>query len=191
LHKRIRGELGFAEDEARDPEAMLNQGYRGSRYSFGYPTCPNLADQKQLLALLGPRRLASPSPKKTSSIPSNRPRPSSSTTRRRSTSQSDRHGRSPRKRRESGNPATQDVPSEMWARFGGGDKGGDHASDAGWKAGEAALAAQYRLQFGDFLIAAVIATGLDVICHNAQLFRGLGNQPVALCRARRLRLCGL
>jgi 5-methyltetrahydrofolate--homocysteine methyltransferase len=31
---------------------MLAQGYRGSRYSFGYPACPNLADQKQLLALL-------------------------------------------------------------------------------------------------------------------------------------------
>ena len=31
---------------------MLSQGYRGSRYSFGYPACPNLADQKQLLALL-------------------------------------------------------------------------------------------------------------------------------------------
>ena len=52
LHKRIRGELGFAADEARDPEAMLAQGYRGSRYSVGYPACPNLADQKQLLALL-------------------------------------------------------------------------------------------------------------------------------------------
>ena len=52
LHRRIRGELGFAAEEARDPEAMLNQGYRGSRYSFGYPACPNLADQKQLLALL-------------------------------------------------------------------------------------------------------------------------------------------
>jgi 5-methyltetrahydrofolate--homocysteine methyltransferase len=52
LHKRIRGQLGFAADEARDPEAMLAQGYRGSRYSFGYPACPNLADQKQLLALL-------------------------------------------------------------------------------------------------------------------------------------------
>ena len=52
LHKRIRGELGFAAEEEREPEAMLNQGYRGSRYSFGYPACPNLADQKQLLALL-------------------------------------------------------------------------------------------------------------------------------------------
>src|SRR5713226_8269728 len=52
VHKRIRGELGFVAEEARDPEAMLAQGYRGSRYSFGYPACPNLADQ-QLLALLG------------------------------------------------------------------------------------------------------------------------------------------
>jgi 5-methyltetrahydrofolate--homocysteine methyltransferase len=52
LHRRIRGELGFAAEEARDPEAMLAQGYRGSRYSFGYPACPNLADQRQLLDLL-------------------------------------------------------------------------------------------------------------------------------------------
>jgi 5-methyltetrahydrofolate--homocysteine methyltransferase len=52
LHRRIRGELGFAGEEARDADAMLNQGYRGSRYSFGYPACPNLADQRQLLDLL-------------------------------------------------------------------------------------------------------------------------------------------
>ena len=52
VHKRIRGELGFAAEEARDHDEMLNQGYRGSRYSFGYPACPNLADQKQLLELL-------------------------------------------------------------------------------------------------------------------------------------------
>ncbi|HEY8872717.1 MAG TPA: methionine synthase [Stellaceae bacterium] len=53
VHKRIRGELGFAAEEARDHDEMLNQGYRGSRYSFGYPACPNLADQRQLLDLLG------------------------------------------------------------------------------------------------------------------------------------------
>jgi 5-methyltetrahydrofolate--homocysteine methyltransferase len=58
LHKRIRGELGFAADEARDPDAMLAQGYRGSRYSFGYPACPNLADQKQLLALLNAEEIS-------------------------------------------------------------------------------------------------------------------------------------
>jgi 5-methyltetrahydrofolate--homocysteine methyltransferase len=44
--------LGFAAEGSRDPDAMLAQGYRGSRYSFGSPACPNLADQKQLLALL-------------------------------------------------------------------------------------------------------------------------------------------
>jgi 5-methyltetrahydrofolate--homocysteine methyltransferase len=52
VHKRIRAELGFAGEEARDLDAMLGQGYRGSRYSFGYPACPNLADQKQILGLL-------------------------------------------------------------------------------------------------------------------------------------------
>ena len=38
-------------------EKMLKQGYRGSRYSFGYPACPNLADQKQLLGLLQADRI--------------------------------------------------------------------------------------------------------------------------------------
>jgi len=52
VHKRIRGELGFATEEARDHDEMLNQGYRGSRYSFGYPACPNLADQRLILELL-------------------------------------------------------------------------------------------------------------------------------------------
>ncbi|HEV8025960.1 MAG TPA: vitamin B12 dependent-methionine synthase activation domain-containing protein, partial [Stellaceae bacterium] len=52
LHKRIRAELGFTAEEARDIEALQQQGYRGSRYSFGYPACPNLGDQRPLLALL-------------------------------------------------------------------------------------------------------------------------------------------
>ncbi|HMA15645.1 MAG TPA: methionine synthase [Kiloniellaceae bacterium] len=52
VHKRIRGELGFGHEDARDPDAMLAQGYRGSRYSFGYPACPNLEDQEKLLHLL-------------------------------------------------------------------------------------------------------------------------------------------
>ncbi len=52
IHKRIRAELGFAPEEPRDMTAMLQQSYRGSRYSFGYPACPNLGDQRQLLALL-------------------------------------------------------------------------------------------------------------------------------------------
>jgi 5-methyltetrahydrofolate--homocysteine methyltransferase len=56
-HRRIRAELGFADEDDRDMDKMLKQSYRGSRYSFGYPACPNLADQKQLLALLGAERI--------------------------------------------------------------------------------------------------------------------------------------
>ncbi|MGB8181016.1 MAG: vitamin B12 dependent-methionine synthase activation domain-containing protein, partial [Stellaceae bacterium] len=52
LHQRIRAEMGFAGEEARDIEGLLRQEYRGSRYSFGYPACPDLAQQRQLLALL-------------------------------------------------------------------------------------------------------------------------------------------
>ena len=51
-HKRIRAELGFAAEDDRSIARMLQQGYRGSRYSFGYPACPNLEDQVQLLRLL-------------------------------------------------------------------------------------------------------------------------------------------
>jgi 5-methyltetrahydrofolate--homocysteine methyltransferase len=56
-HKRIRAELGFAAEDARDIPKMLQQDYRGSRYSFGYPACPNLNDQAQLLRLLGADRI--------------------------------------------------------------------------------------------------------------------------------------
>jgi 5-methyltetrahydrofolate--homocysteine methyltransferase len=57
IHKQIRGELGIADDDARDMCAMFKQGYRGSRYSFGYPACPNLEDQEILLDLLGADRI--------------------------------------------------------------------------------------------------------------------------------------
>jgi 5-methyltetrahydrofolate--homocysteine methyltransferase len=57
VHKRIRAELGFSHLDARERAELLRQGYRGSRYSFGYPACPNLADQRQLLALLGASRI--------------------------------------------------------------------------------------------------------------------------------------
>ena len=57
VHKRIRAELGFAAEDDRDIEKMLQQGYRGSRYSFGYPACPNLEDQEPLLRLLGAERI--------------------------------------------------------------------------------------------------------------------------------------
>jgi 5-methyltetrahydrofolate--homocysteine methyltransferase len=52
-HQRIRTELGFAQYEAATMESVLKQGYRGSRYSFGYPACPRIEDQTSILALLG------------------------------------------------------------------------------------------------------------------------------------------
>ena len=57
VHQRIRAELGFAAEDAPDMEHLLKQGYRGSRYSFGYPACPTLEDQAPLLALLGAERI--------------------------------------------------------------------------------------------------------------------------------------
>jgi 5-methyltetrahydrofolate--homocysteine methyltransferase len=57
VHKRVRGELGFAQYDAREVDQLLQQGYRGSRYSFGYPACPRLEDQVQLLDLLGAERI--------------------------------------------------------------------------------------------------------------------------------------
>ncbi|MEM7306442.1 MAG: methionine synthase [Planctomycetota bacterium] len=53
IHKQMRAELGIGGDDAREMAALFKQGYRGSRFSFGYPACPNLADQEVLLDLLG------------------------------------------------------------------------------------------------------------------------------------------
>jgi len=57
VHKRIRAECGFAAEDDRDIEKMLAQSYRGSRYSFGYPACPRLEDQEQILMLLDAKRI--------------------------------------------------------------------------------------------------------------------------------------
>ncbi len=57
VHKRIRAEWGFAAEDERDIDRMLQQGYRGGRYSFGYPACPRLEDQAPLLRLLGAERI--------------------------------------------------------------------------------------------------------------------------------------
>ncbi len=51
-HARVRAELGFGAEDAPDLQSVLDQGYRGSRYSFGYPACPDLSDQKVLADLL-------------------------------------------------------------------------------------------------------------------------------------------
>jgi 5-methyltetrahydrofolate--homocysteine methyltransferase len=53
-HKQIREELGIGGDDAERISDLFHQKYRGSRYSFGYPACPNLEDQTKLFALLKP-----------------------------------------------------------------------------------------------------------------------------------------
>ncbi|MFQ3614745.1 MAG: vitamin B12 dependent-methionine synthase activation domain-containing protein, partial [Cyanobacteriota bacterium] len=56
-HARIRRELGFAREDSPDIRKILHQGYRGSRYSFGYPACPHIPDQRVLLDLLKADRI--------------------------------------------------------------------------------------------------------------------------------------
>ncbi|WP_442946921.1 vitamin B12 dependent-methionine synthase activation domain-containing protein [Nostoc sp. CMAA1605] len=56
-HARIRHELGFAAEEPDNIRDMLAQRYRGSRYSFGYPACPNIQDQYKQLDLLQTDRI--------------------------------------------------------------------------------------------------------------------------------------
>jgi 5-methyltetrahydrofolate--homocysteine methyltransferase len=56
-HKRIREELGIAGTDAPELNKLFHQGYQGSRYSFGYPACPNLEDQTKLFELLRPERI--------------------------------------------------------------------------------------------------------------------------------------
>jgi 5-methyltetrahydrofolate--homocysteine methyltransferase len=53
-HRRMRVELGIAGDDGPTPHDWFRQGYRGSRYSFGYPACPNLEDQEPLFRLVDP-----------------------------------------------------------------------------------------------------------------------------------------
>ncbi len=53
-HKLMREELGIAGDDSPHIRDLFHQKYRGSRYSFGYPACPNLEDQTKLFALLHP-----------------------------------------------------------------------------------------------------------------------------------------
>lgn len=52
LHYRIRRDWGIAEADPARP--LLRSKYRGKRYSFGYPVCPDLANQKILFDLLKP-----------------------------------------------------------------------------------------------------------------------------------------
>jgi 5-methyltetrahydrofolate--homocysteine methyltransferase len=53
-HRLMRAELGIAGEDSPHIRDLFHQKYRGSRYSFGYPACPNLEDQTKLFALLHP-----------------------------------------------------------------------------------------------------------------------------------------
>ena len=56
-HKRIREELGIAGSDSPVLSRLFRQEYQGSRYSFGYPACPNLEDQEKLFTLIDPGRI--------------------------------------------------------------------------------------------------------------------------------------
>jgi 5-methyltetrahydrofolate--homocysteine methyltransferase len=56
-HKRLREELGIHHDDHESIRKIFAQHYRGSRYSFGYPACPNMQDQEILFRLLEPQRI--------------------------------------------------------------------------------------------------------------------------------------
>jgi len=56
-HRRIREELGFADQDGPTLTGLFRQKYRGGRYSWGYPACPNLEDNAKVVSLLGADRI--------------------------------------------------------------------------------------------------------------------------------------
>ncbi len=56
-HKRMRQELGIAGQDDPTPAGLFKQGYRGSRYSFGYPACPDMAGHEVIWRLIDPTRI--------------------------------------------------------------------------------------------------------------------------------------
>jgi len=55
-HKQAREFLGIAGEDSSRISDLFHQKYRGSRYSFGYPACPNLEDQTKIFRLLEPEK---------------------------------------------------------------------------------------------------------------------------------------
>jgi 5-methyltetrahydrofolate--homocysteine methyltransferase len=56
-HKHIRQELGFGSEDSPKIPQLFQQGYRGSRFSFGYGACPNLEDRAKVVQLLNPEAI--------------------------------------------------------------------------------------------------------------------------------------
>jgi len=57
LHRRIREDWGFPDPPAMTMQERFTSRYRGKRYSFGYPACPNLDDQQGIWKLLSPEQI--------------------------------------------------------------------------------------------------------------------------------------
>jgi 5-methyltetrahydrofolate--homocysteine methyltransferase len=56
-HHRVREELGFANEDGPTLAGLFRQTYRGGRYSWGYPACPDLMDNAKVVELLGGDRV--------------------------------------------------------------------------------------------------------------------------------------
>ncbi len=56
-HRRIREELGFADEDGPSLTGLFRQKYRGGRYSWGYPACPDLEDNAKVVDLVGAERI--------------------------------------------------------------------------------------------------------------------------------------
>jgi 5-methyltetrahydrofolate--homocysteine methyltransferase len=57
LHRRIREDWGFPDPPEMTMAQRFTSRYRGKRYSFGYPACPNLDDQAGIWKLLQPEEI--------------------------------------------------------------------------------------------------------------------------------------
>ena len=53
----MRQEMGFGSEDATKVSQVFQQGYRGSRFSFGYGACPNLEDRLKIMELLKPESI--------------------------------------------------------------------------------------------------------------------------------------
>ena len=57
MHTKLRGQWGFPDSPNITTKERLQARYQGKRYSFGYPACPSLEDQKKLWELIGPSHI--------------------------------------------------------------------------------------------------------------------------------------
>ena len=56
-HHRIRSEWGFVDEDGPTLHGLFRQQYRGGRYSWGYPACPDLEDNAKVAELLEAGRI--------------------------------------------------------------------------------------------------------------------------------------